>query len=56
MSQVLSLEEIAQRSKLKEGDLWIIIDGKVYDVTKFAPEHPSVPEFWMVHNNCLHEL
>merc|ERR1712130_139170 len=28
----------------KETDLWILIDGKVYDVTKFLPEHPGGEE------------
>ncbi|WFD30758.1 hypothetical protein MSPP1_001782 [Malassezia sp. CBS 17886] len=24
-----------------EDDLWLLIDGEVYDVTKFMPEHPG---------------
>lgn len=25
----------------KANDLWVIVDGAVYDVTKFAPTHPG---------------
>lgn len=42
MAKVLkefTLEEIAQHNK--EGDVWIIIDAKVYDVSRFANMHPG---------------
>jgi cytochrome b involved in lipid metabolism len=39
MSRQLTLEEIAQHNK--PDDCWIIIGGKVYDVTKFLSEHPG---------------
>ncbi|KAG6917018.1 hypothetical protein DXG01_004283 [Tephrocybe rancida] len=34
-----SCDEIAKHNK--EGDLWIIIDGKVYDVSRFKDLHPG---------------
>ena len=32
-------EEIAQHSQ--KGDAWIVIDGSVYDISKFADMHPG---------------
>eukprot|EP00472_Partenskyella_glossopodia_P011975 CAMPEP_0197515916 /NCGR_PEP_ID=MMETSP1318-20131121/876_1 /TAXON_ID=552666 /ORGANISM="Partenskyella glossopodia, Strain RCC365" /LENGTH=482 /DNA_ID=CAMNT_0043064393 /DNA_START=880 /DNA_END=2328 /DNA_ORIENTATION=+ len=39
MSKILSLEEVAKHNTKK--DCWVIVHGKVYDLTKFAPEHPG---------------
>lgn len=37
-----SLAEIARHDK--EGDCWMAIDGQVYDLSRYLPEHPSEPE------------
>ncbi|KAH9586230.1 Cytochrome b5-like heme/steroid binding domain [Trypanosoma melophagium] len=39
MSKVFSLTEVARHNK--EEDLWLIINKKVYDVTKFVDAHPG---------------
>ena len=38
-TKTFTLKQVAEHSKDK--DLWIIIDGKVYDVTSFTDEHPG---------------
>ncbi|KZT27067.1 acyl-CoA dehydrogenase NM domain-like protein [Neolentinus lepideus HHB14362 ss-1] len=37
--KTFTLEEVAKHNK--EGDLWIIIDSKVYDVSRFVDLHPG---------------
>lgn len=37
--KLFSKEEIAKHNK--EKDLWLIINGKVYDLSKFAKIHPG---------------
>jgi L-lactate dehydrogenase (cytochrome) len=39
MARVVSVQEISKHS-IPE-DLWIVVDGTVYDLTEFAPEHPG---------------
>ena len=36
---VFSLEEVKEHTR--EEDCWLVIDGHVYDVTKFLDEHPG---------------
>ncbi|KAI9492246.1 acyl-CoA dehydrogenase/oxidase [Zychaea mexicana] len=37
--KTFTVEEVAQHNKAD--DIWIIVDGKVFDVTKFLSEHPG---------------
>lgn len=39
MSKVFTLEEVEKHTKLK--DLWVIINGNVYDLSLYADEHPG---------------
>jgi len=48
-----SAEEIAKHNSME--DLWLVIAGKVYDVTKFAAEHPGGPELLSDHAGSVDE-
>ncbi|EXJ86392.1 L-lactate dehydrogenase (cytochrome) [Capronia epimyces CBS 606.96] len=37
----ISVSEISAHNK--DTDCWIVVDGNVWDITKFAPEHPGGP-------------
>jgi len=39
MAEVYTNEDVSCHNK--EGDLWVIIHDKVYDITKFSQEHPG---------------
>ena len=38
-TKVYTLEEIAEHSS--EDDCWLAIEGIVYDISEFLPEHPG---------------
>lgn len=40
MSTVYTWEEVKKHTSVANG-LWIVIEGVVYDVTHFLPEHPG---------------
>lgn len=42
MSRKISAQEVAKHCNID--DCWIVVNGKVYDLTKFAPNHPGGPE------------
>lgn len=37
--RLLSTQQIAQHNNAK--DCWIVVDGQVWDLTEFAPNHPG---------------
>lgn len=39
MDRIYTLEEVAKHNKPE--DAWIVVKGRIYDVTKFAALHPG---------------
>jgi L-lactate dehydrogenase (cytochrome) len=44
---LVSVEEISKHNTPE--DCWIVVDGKVWDITEFAPEHPGGGESKYIH-------
>ncbi|XP_051113519.1 cytochrome b5-like [Andrographis paniculata] len=42
MAKVFTMQEVSQHTSRE--DCWLLIDGKVYDVTKFLEDHPGGDE------------
>lgn len=42
MARKVTTREVTLHNK--RDDAWIVVDGEVYDMTEFAPEHPGGPE------------
>lgn len=40
--KLLSAQEVATHSN--PGDCWLVIEGQVWNLTEFAPEHPGGAE------------
>ncbi|TPX06913.1 uncharacterized protein E0L32_011137 [Thyridium curvatum] len=47
MSRMLSAQEVQKHNN--PDDLWIAVDGNVYDMTEFTPDHPGGPEIILRH-------
>jgi cytochrome b involved in lipid metabolism len=43
MSRAITRDEVARHNA--PGDMWLTIDGRVYDVSKFAAMHPGGEAF-----------
>ena len=43
--RLLTIEEVSRHNK--PGDCWIVVNGRVYDVTNYIPRHPAGPE-WII--------
>jgi len=43
MSEQYTLNQVAEH-KTEDAGLWVVVDGSVYDVTKFLDEHPGGPK------------
>ncbi|KAI9829069.1 MAG: hypothetical protein M1832_000092 [Thelocarpon impressellum] len=46
-SRIISVAEISRHDS--PSDIWIVVDGRVYDVTDFAPSHPGGPSIILKH-------
>lgn len=42
MAKTIAATEVAQHDKTD--DIWIAVNGDVFDITDFAPEHPGGAE------------
>jgi L-lactate dehydrogenase (cytochrome) len=38
-TKIISLEEVAKHNK--QEDCWVVIHGRVFDLSKFLQEHPG---------------
>jgi L-lactate dehydrogenase (cytochrome) len=39
MAKTINAQEVAKHNA--PDDLWLVVEGNVYDMTEFAPQHPG---------------
>lgn len=54
MARKVSVSEILQHAR--EDDIWIVINGRVYDVTAFTPAHPGGAESKSMDSNLRESI
>lgn len=42
MSGKVTVDELTRHATTD--DCWVLVNGKVYDLTQFAPDHPGGPD------------
>lgn len=42
MTRKIAVSEVSQHATAE--DVWIVVNGEVFDTTAFAPKHPGGPE------------
>jgi len=42
MAQKVTVEDLTKHATPE--DCWILVNGKVYDLSRFAPDHPGGPD------------
>jgi hypothetical protein len=52
--KMIPVEEISKHNTPE--DCWIVVEGKIWDITEFAPEHPGGGQSRHSHVDCIHML
>ena len=49
-TQIVTKDELSKHTK--DGDLWVLVDGKVYDVSEYMEDHPGGKEILLDHSGA----